>query len=165
VPAAARYLEKALMSDGSEKRYETSELPVRPFLWFAIGFALALLAIIIGVALYTKELAKPGAVFGRVEHPPEKSLAEFPRPQLQADPPKELRDYLATKARELSTYGWIDQQSRIVRIPIDRAIDLTVSRGLPVRIPDSGLTELDMQAQKAGVPKLLPPSSAKGRNP
>ena len=153
------------MSDGSEKRYETSEVTVRPFLWFAVGFAVALLAIIIGVTLYTKELAKPGAVFGRVGHPPDKGLAEFPRPQLQADPPKELRAYLATKAKELSTYGWIDEHSGIVRIPIDRAIDLTVSRGLPVRLPDSEMTELDMQAQKAGVPKLLPPSSAKGRNP
>ncbi len=33
----------------------------------------------------------------------------------------------------LTTYGWIDQQKGVVRIPITRAIQLTAERGLPVR--------------------------------
>lgn len=33
----------------------------------------------------------------------------------------------------LSTYGWIDQEAGVVRIPIDRAIDLSLERGLPAR--------------------------------
>jgi hypothetical protein len=30
-------------------------------------------------------------------------------------------------------YRWIDRQQNIISIPIDRAIDLTVDRGLPAR--------------------------------
>lgn len=39
---------------------------------------------------------------------------------------REREDY------DLSTYGWVDQQQQIVRIPIDQAIELTLKRGLPV---------------------------------
>jgi hypothetical protein len=34
---------------------------------------------------------------------------------------------------KLSTYGWVDKNAGRVRIPIDRAMDLVVQRGLPVR--------------------------------
>ena len=33
----------------------------------------------------------------------------------------------------LHSYGWVDQGAGIVHIPIDRAIDLIVERGLPAR--------------------------------
>lgn len=36
---------------------------------------------------------------------------------------QELRD---TETKELTTYGWVDKDKGIVRIPIDRAMDLLV---------------------------------------
>jgi len=33
----------------------------------------------------------------------------------------------------LTTYGWADKSAGVVRIPIDRAKDLLIERGLPVR--------------------------------
>ena len=33
----------------------------------------------------------------------------------------------------LTTYGWADKSAGVVRIPIDRAKDLLLERGLPVR--------------------------------
>lgn len=35
--------------------------------------------------------------------------------------------------RILSTYGWTDETAGTVRIPIDRAVELLLKRGLPVR--------------------------------
>jgi hypothetical protein len=35
--------------------------------------------------------------------------------------------------RRLSSYGWVDREAGIVRIPIDRAMDLLAERGLPAR--------------------------------
>jgi len=35
--------------------------------------------------------------------------------------------------QKLATYDWVDQDAGKVRIPIDRAMDLIVQRGLPVR--------------------------------
>jgi hypothetical protein len=38
-------------------------------------------------------------------------------------------DLVATQRRALESYGWVDREHGIARIPIDRAIDLTVERG------------------------------------
>jgi hypothetical protein len=151
--------------DTVERGYEAQDVPLRPFVWFAIGFTCSLIVVFLGVFVFTRAVTPPGSVFGRVEHAPDKSLTAFPHPQLQSDPPADLRNYLMAKERELTTYGWIDQKSGIVRIPIARAIDLLAGRELPVRPPDSGLTELDMQAQKAGAEKIMSPNASHGRNP
>ena len=42
------------------------------------------------------------------------------------------------RAREdavLTTYGWVDRNTGVARIPIERAMDLLVERGLPVTKP------------------------------
>jgi hypothetical protein len=149
----------------SKKSYETQDVAFRLFAWFALGFICTLFIILLGVSLFTKVLTRPGSVFGRVEHSPEKSLAAFPHPQLQSDPAADLHKYLIAKERELTSYGWINEKAGIVRIPIDRSIDLLISRGVRVRPSDSGLTELDMQTQKAGAEKIMPPNASQGRNP
>jgi hypothetical protein len=33
----------------------------------------------------------------------------------------------------LTTYGWMDQNAGVVRLPIERAKELILERGLPVR--------------------------------
>jgi len=52
----------------------------------------------------------------------------------QAPPVGEaLKQLRATEDAILTTYGWVDREKGIVRIPIDRAIDLLATRGLPTR--------------------------------
>jgi len=43
------------------------------------------------------------------------------------------QDIRANEERELNGYGWVDQAHGVVRIPIDRAMDMVVQRGLPAR--------------------------------
>lgn len=57
----------------------------------------------------------------------------FPAPQLEIDERNQLDSIREDEAQTLSTYDWIDQNSKTVRIPIDRAMDLIAQRGLPVR--------------------------------
>ena len=133
-----------------KKGYETRDVPARPWAWFTVGFAGSLLIICVGIFVFTKFLAAPGSIIGRTGHPADQSLSRFPQPQLQTNPSVDLQNYLQHKQDELNTYGWIDRKSGTVRIPIARAIDIFLNQGAPVRPPDSGLTELDMQNQKAG---------------
>jgi hypothetical protein len=56
-----------------------------------------------------------------------------PSPRLQVHPHMELKDYCAVQQAAVSSYGWIDQRTGTVRIPIDRAIDTVLERGLPSR--------------------------------
>ena len=50
----------------------------------------------------------------------------------------EQTQYLEELKKEnevLGSYDWVDQKNGVVRIPIDRAMDLLAQRGLPVVSP------------------------------
>lgn len=51
-----------------------------------------------------------------------------PPPRLQTDPEGELRNRRAAEDRVLNSYGWIDRDTSIVRIPIERAMELLADR-------------------------------------
>lgn len=57
----------------------------------------------------------------------------FPDPRLEEDELNQLNGILTEEQDRLYTYGWIDQKAGTLHIPIDRAMDLLVERGLPVR--------------------------------
>jgi hypothetical protein len=56
-----------------------------------------------------------------------------PEPRLQVSAPNDLKQYQAAQGEILNSYGWVDQKAGIVRIPIDRAMDILLQKGLPVR--------------------------------
>ena len=57
----------------------------------------------------------------------------FPMPQLETDERTQLNKVRLSEENTLSTYDYIDKDAGTVRIPIDRAMDLLVQRGLPTR--------------------------------
>lgn len=72
--------------------------------------------------------------------------AEFPEPRLQTQPGGELQKRRAREEAELNSYGWVDRKAGLVRIPIERAMQLITERGLPE--VGAGLTPLQlMQAR------------------
>ena len=56
-----------------------------------------------------------------------------PAPALEADPGQTFNPYRAAQEQKLNTYGWVDRAAGVIRMPIDRAIDVTAERGLPGR--------------------------------
>ncbi len=56
-----------------------------------------------------------------------------PDPRLQTTPWADLKTLRADEFSYLNGYGWVDQQSGIARIPIDRAKAMLLQKGLPVR--------------------------------
>jgi hypothetical protein len=57
----------------------------------------------------------------------------FPDPKLEEDERGQLNGVLFNEEKTLYSYGWVDEKAGTVRIPIERAMDLIVQRGLPVR--------------------------------
>jgi len=57
----------------------------------------------------------------------------FPNPKLEEDERGQLNGIIANEDNELYSYGWVDEKAGTVHIPIDRAMELLVERGLPVR--------------------------------
>ena len=58
---------------------------------------------------------------------------EPPEPRLQTDPRQDLADLRAREDELLGSYGWVDKNAGVVRIPIEAAMKLTLERGLPAR--------------------------------
>jgi hypothetical protein len=57
----------------------------------------------------------------------------FPDPRLETDERNQLNQIRLNEEQTLNSYGWVDEKSKTVRIPIERAMDLVAQRGLPVR--------------------------------
>ena len=71
----------------------------------------------------------PGIERGRIESG---TLAP-PPPVLVVSEPTVLGEFRASEDQTLTTYAWVDKTLGIARIPIERAKELVVERGLPVR--------------------------------
>jgi len=59
------------------------------------------------------------------------------QPTVLVTEPIPLANFRAREAESLATYGWIDEDAGLVRLPIDRAKDLLLERGLPTRAADT----------------------------
>ena len=56
-----------------------------------------------------------------------------PDPRLQTTPWTDLKTLRAEEFSYLHSYGWIDKDAGVARMPIDKAKALLLQRGLPVR--------------------------------
>ncbi len=109
--------------------HEPSDLKPRTILIFAISLSLTVLvclAIANWMFHYFTTVQRQGS-------PPLSPLArqEAPAgPHLQAQAPEDLRKFRTEEEATLNSYGWVNQQAGIVRIPIDRAMQILVQRGV-----------------------------------
>lgn len=58
-----------------------------------------------------------------------------PAPRLQRYPTRDLAALRAEEDAVLSSYAWVDEAEQVVRLPIERAMQLVVERGLPAPTP------------------------------
>jgi len=91
----------------------------------------------------------------------------FPRPRLERNERLEINNFRLQEEQTLNSYGWVDQKAGVVRIPIDRAMQLVAQRGLPTtpkagNVPPSETSTVNQAAQQSGTSN---PQSAKGKKP
>lgn len=56
-----------------------------------------------------------------------------PGPRLQLSPAADLKGFRAREEAELNSYGWLNRTTGVVRLPIERAMELVLQQKLPVR--------------------------------
>ena len=118
--------------------HESSDVNVRAILTFVavlFGSAAVIHVLIWLLFIYFERgidrsapMAYPLSISQRTRVPPE--------PRLQTSPREDLRELRAREDEQLQSYGWIDRNGGVVRIPIDEAMRLTIERGLPTRRQD-----------------------------
>jgi hypothetical protein len=108
---------------------EKTDANVRVVAYAAIVLAFVSVLVAITSRLVLQVFSRPSFIFAGL---PQRNQLP-PEPRLEANPQKDL---LALRRQEdalLNDYGWVDRPKGIVRIPIERAIELTAKRGLPSR--------------------------------
>jgi hypothetical protein len=60
-----------------------------------------------------------------------------PPPRLQINPERDWQSFRQAEQQILDSYEWVSRDEGMVRIPIQRAMDLLVERGVPVRPSES----------------------------
>ena len=114
--------------------HETDDVNVRAILWF-VG---VLTAITIAIQIAMWGMFKGLAWYERKTEPYVTPLTRptgqpFPEPRLQETPWVDLTKYRTEQHNYLHSYGWVDEKLGVARIPISKAKELLLQRGLPVR--------------------------------
>jgi len=123
------------MVTNPEVHHEQSDVNIRAILGFGLGLTIA--AAFIHFAIWVLFAFFSAREARRVE--PDYPLAAGqehrlpPEPRLQVTPRQDLLEMRAEEDRILTTYGWVDKNAGVVRIPIEEAMKLMVQRGLPAR--------------------------------
>jgi len=119
--------------DNPDVSHERSDVNLRAIA--AFGLALVIAALVIHIALYwlLAYYERSAARRAPAISPMQAERQIPPPPRLQVSPPADLAELRAAEEKALRTYGWIDKERKIVRIPIDRAIEILAEKGLPAR--------------------------------
>ncbi len=98
-----------------------------------VGFAAGLVVVTVVSAALLWWLSGSLRDWEAAKDPPPPALAAAseshtpPAPRLQADPVADILELRAREDAALNSFGWVDREAGIARIPIERAIELTAS--------------------------------------
>src|ERR1700733_7129326 len=138
--------------------HERRDVNVFQITAFGIGLLLSCIVVVLAMwamfdFLFSREDAK------NATNPAAPMMNESPNlppePRLQAEPKVELKDLRADEDAILGSYGWVDPNKGIVRIPIDQAIDIVAQKGLPSKPSSTGLDNEGF--------RMIPEDSSSGR--
>jgi len=138
---------------GGPLNHETTDISLEGVGKLTIGFVL-ILSVISGVMFFTYRMLDRRAVAadtsmsqinadrGVVDNA-SRPLMDQPNalegrgrqpagPKLLTNEPMWLRQYRARQQAAATTYAWVDKEAGVVRLPVERAKQLLLERGLPV---------------------------------
>lgn len=116
-----------------ERDYADLDIPVGKIMMFGLYIAIFTAVSFVGVKLLFRKLEADRA---RADQAVSRFATERvlpPEPRLQVDEPRTWQQQLALETSQIDRYGWVDPKAGVVRIPVERAIELVAERGLPVR--------------------------------
>lgn len=121
--------------------YERSDLKPGNIALFAAALAITITLVLVASHWLFKFAMVQQAEPQRSPSPLASTRGPIPGPLLQVHASKDLQEMRAAEDGVLKSYGWIDRKAGVVRIPVDRAIELLAERGLPLR-PQGSLQEV-----------------------
>src|SRR5262245_32939356 len=130
-------------ADGAGTLHEPNTINIPSVVMFLVALAAA----VVVVALLTRGLLRYFDARKAQKAPPPSPLATEarlpPEPRLQgapgsvSSPAEDIRQFREREDQMLNSYGWIDQQRGIIRIPIEQAKKMIEQKGLPATPPSA----------------------------
>jgi hypothetical protein len=122
---------------GHEARDISTRIVVR------FGIALVVGAVVVHLVVWMVYLfygAQADRAYAVREFPlaPVGAPAQPPAPRLQTRPREELKAMRASEGERLAGYGWVNPSAGVAYIPVERAVQQTLERGLPARANAGG---------------------------
>jgi hypothetical protein len=117
--------------------YERTDAHARPIARFLLWLAVLTVLTHVGIAFMFTVMSGNRVAEVEPRYPlAAATVGEVPEPQgwrLQTEPEVDMQRFRANENARLESYGWVDEEAGIVRMPIDEAMRLTLERGLPAR--------------------------------
>lgn len=145
-----------------ELRHERTDADV----WALSKFAIALLLLCIAslgavFGLFRYFEGRYGGVLPRATQSLDLDARRLPpAPQLEVTEKEDLEAQRTAERQILTSYGWVDREHGIVRIPIDQAIDLLAASNLPARQtqqPETAAADVSLPTASGLGPKMQQP--------
>jgi hypothetical protein len=136
--------EKHLPEGHPKPAHETSDANTRSVVIFGVVLFVTLVAslwlvdVVFHYFTAHQHLGPPLTPYGHVRELPPPGV-----PRLEVHPGEDMEHYREQQEKLLNSYGWVDRDAGTVRIPIQRAMDLLLQKGLPVRTgpPQQGIVD------------------------
>jgi ABC-type transport system substrate-binding protein len=125
--------------ENPEVAHEHSDINVRGIVWFLA--MLVVTAVVVEIAMWgmfvalDKYEASNDPFVTPLAAPPGQP---FPEPRLQTTPWTDLQQFRADELKRIHSYGWVDQRAGVAHLPIEKAKELLLQRGLPSRANAAG---------------------------
>jgi len=115
--------------------YAPYDQKIGPIVRFTVVLAAVTVLVLLLMKVASGILEREASRGSRPVHPlAETETVELPpEPRLQESPALDLLRFRAREEERLSTYGWVDRPNGVVRIPIERAMEIVAREGLPSR--------------------------------
>jgi hypothetical protein len=122
--------------ESQEKGHEIRD--ARPFAIVVVGFGMLALLVVVGIVgaiIVYKFMEKTNQ---EAPPPPQFQVKQTqlpPQPRIEVQGAKDQNEFRSAEQKQLDSYGWIDRERKVVRIPISRAMEVLAAKGLPRNPP------------------------------
>lgn len=136
--------------DQREHLYETTDAKAKPILYYGIALLLLTLVSLVLMWFFYAALDKYETSQDTPSFFVKDERWQAPDIQLETHPSKERQEYAKEQEELQSSYGWIDPANEIVRVPVERAVEIALEKGFPVRETFPAGTTLAVPEESGG---------------
>ncbi len=119
--------------------YEKQDVGFRFAMVFISALLLAVVVVLVFLVWFYRVIVPPRQPSTPTPAAQQRPLP--PAPVLQVNPAVDMQKFRQREEQKASSYGWVDEKGGIAHVPIQRAMEIVVQRGLPQWQPPKATQE------------------------